>query len=161
MKKIISFALAIIMVFSLHISAFAAESSAEFSEDMSQNYHVSTVNPLDQIMTYGTSHPTTAWNVVTQGPYFFSGQAAYSTLYLSNLLHGTVYFQAYVTNKSSSNTLTVNPHDSTDLRPFTVAPNSSTNPLKRYVLQSGKQYFLLSFNAPSYFSGSVGEWIYQ
>lgn len=154
MKKLTCFVLAILMVFAMSITTFANENN----ESLSQNYHVSTVNPLDQVATYGTSQPTTAWNVMTQGVYSFSGQAQYSKLYLSNLLYGTTNFKASVTNKSASNTLTVNPHDSTILTPLKVAPNSYE--VRQYVLQDGKTYFLLSFNAPSYFSGSVSEWLY-
>lgn len=119
------------MIFSLYISTSAAEADGRFSEDLSHNYHVSPINPLEQITTFGTDYPRVAWNVVTEGPYYFSGQAAFSRLYLSYLLYGTMYFEASVTNRSSNNELTVNPHDSTILRLFTVAPNSTTDPLGR------------------------------
>lgn len=161
MKRLMSFALVMMLILSLSITAFAKENNTTFEEDFSQNYHVSTINPMDQVTTYGTSQPTTAWNVVTQGAYSFSGQASYSKLYLSNLLYGTSYFMAEVTNRSSTTYLTVNPHDSINLASFTLDPNETTDPPKCYQLQSGKRYFLLSFNAPSNFRGSVSEWIYQ
>lgn len=159
MKKLACLTLAILMMLSMSITAFAAENDAETEDRLSKNYHVSTVNPLNQISTYGTSQPTTAWDVVRQGPYSFSGQAQYSKLYLSNLLYGTSRFKVHVENKSASSTLTVNPHDSINLNPFDVSPNNTR--VMKYELQHGKIYFLLSFNAPSNFSGTVYEWVYQ
>lgn len=161
MKRLTTSIFTLILIFSLSITAFAAERNPTIMEDFSKNYHVSTINPMNQLSTYGTSQPTQAWNIVTQGVYTFSGQAAYSKLYLSYLLYGTSYFKVNVTNLSTTSYLTFNPHDSINLTPVTLSPNTTTDPLLHYQLQSGKRYFLLSFNAPSHFSGSVSEWVYQ
>lgn len=157
MEKLVCFTLAILLMFSLSITAFANENDVGIADR--ENYHVSTVNPLDRITTYGTSSPTVAWNVVTQGPYDFRGNAEYSRLYLSYLLYGTTLFKAVVNNLSASRKLIVNPHDSTDQRSFEVAPSSYA--IRKYVLEEGKTYFMLSFEAPSHFKGTVSEWIYQ
>lgn len=159
MKKLVCLFLSITVVLMLGTTAFAASGNMEAENGYTQNYHVSFVNPMEQITARGTTYPTTAWNVVTQGVYTFSGNAQHSTLYLSYLLYGTTLFEATVTNKSAANDLTVNPHDSTDLMPFTVSKDSTVT--KYYMLKDGKTYFLLSFNAPSYFSGSASEWVYQ
>lgn len=164
MKKIVSFILSIVTVFALAIPCFAAtvDSDSSFpAEDFSQNYNVTPVSPWTNISTRGANPPTEGWNVNAQGPYHFSGKAAYSTLYLSKLLYGADYYTVIITNRSSSNTLTVNPQDGIPTDPFTVAPLTTTTPAKRFMEKPGKTYFGLTFNAPSDFEGVVGEYTYQ
>ena len=125
MKKIICLFLSIAMLFMLSITAFAASSDMEAETGYTQNYHVSFVNPMEQIAPHGTTYPTTAWNVVTQGAYTFTGNAQHSTLYLSYLLWGTTHFEAEITNESTTKVLKVNPHDSTNLLQWKIPDRKS------------------------------------
>lgn len=70
-------------------------------------------------------------------------------------------YAVYVKSRSSSNVLTVNPHDGIPVAPFQVAPNLDTSPTKKFMKKIGANYFSLSFNAPSDFEGYVSEWLYQ
>lgn len=154
MKRALSIiVLALFLVTMLPINAFAAE-------NFSGNRNVTTVCPWENLSTRGTSSPTTAWNVVSQGPFEFQGKASYSRLYLNRLLYGDQYFKATITNRSSTNALVVNPHDSVNLSPYTI-PAGTVNHEKSFMLASGKTYFCLSFEAPSDFQGQVAQEIFQ
>lgn len=154
MKRTLSIiVLALFLVTMLPINAFAAE-------NFSGNRNVTTVCPWENLSTRGTSSPTTAWNVATQGALEFHGKASYSRLYLDRLLYGSQYFKATITNRSSTNALIVNPHDSVNLSPYTI-PAGTIGHERTFMLASGKTYFCLSFEAPSDFAGQVEEYIYQ
>lgn len=163
MKKIASLLLCAVLFIASAIPCFAttiSEDALPAEENFSQNFHVSPVSPWDLPSPQGTDYPRNTWNVHTQGTYSFSGQASYSLLYLSYLIYGGDGYKVIVTNRSTSNTLTVNPHDSVPIAPFTVSPNTTT-PEKKFMQKPGTSYFLLSFNAPSNFKGTVSENIYQ
>lgn len=161
MKKVFFLFLCVVLIFSLSIPCFAATvDGVSTEEDLSQNYNVSPICPWEQISTYGVNPPTEGWNICTQGAYYFSGQAAYSKLYLSKLLYGPYYYSVTVTNRSSTGALTVNPQDGIPVAPFTVAANSTVSD-RRFIQKDGTTYFCLSFNAPSNFEGFVAEWYYQ
>lgn len=149
--------IAFMLIISLCVTPCFAEGNLG-DNYIAPNFGVSTICPWETL-TRGTSSPTQAWNVATQGTYPFSGSASWSRLYLEYLIYGANSFTVVVTNLSSTQPLTVNPHDSQDLNSFTVAPGQTVT--KVFVLQSGKQYFCLSFDAPSNFSGSVSEKIWQ
>lgn len=155
MKKLVSLVFAIITILNLSIPCLAAN----VTEDFTGNYNVSPIAPWENISTRGTSSPTSAWNVLSQGPYEFSGKAAYSRLYLSKLIYGGQHFKATITNRSYTDDLTVNPHDSIVLTSYPIPTRSSD--CRKFELAPGKQYFCLSFEAPSDFEGSVSEWVPQ
>lgn len=156
MKKLVSLVFAIITILNLSIPCLAAN----VTEDFTGNYNVSPIAPWENISTRGTSSPTSAWNVLSQGPYEFSGKAAYSTLYLSKLIYGGQHFEAKITNRSYTDDLEVNPHDSVSLTPFTIPKGFEDYP-RTFTLAPGKQYFCLSFEAPSDFRGKIYEWVTQ
>lgn len=155
MKKLVSLVFAIITILNLSIPCLAAN----VTEDFTGNYNVSPIAPWENISTRGTSSPTSAWNVLSQGPYEFSGKAAYSRLYLSKLIYGGQHFMAEITNRSYTDDLTVNPHDSIARTPYSIPTRSPD--CRTFELAPGKQYFCLSFEAPSDFEGSVSKWVTQ
>lgn len=119
-------------------------------------------NEMDELIESkgrGTSVPTARWNINTEGKYSFSGSAAYSTLYLGYLIYGHDGYGTTVYNKSETNTLTVNAHGCISERSFTVDPLTSR--LEKFTMFSASNNFYLSFNAPSYFSGTIGTYTYQ
>lgn len=162
MKKVFCFGLAIILIFSMSIVAFAAENGGDFTartEDLSHNYNVTTICPWEQVSTYGVNPPSEAWHIFDDGVYYFAGTASYSTLYLSKLIWGSNYYIMDVENRSYSNQLSVIPHDVIPTATITVAPRDSA--YQKFMLKEGKTYFCLSFPAPSDFEGSICGDYYQ
>lgn len=156
MKKMLTLILSFVIVLSLAVPCLATSVDTDTSgiapEDFSYNFHVSTVNPLESIQTRGTTNPTKAWNIQSNGPYYFRGKAAYSRLYLDYLITGSHYFSAHVKNNANT-TLTINPHDSVDTHPIPLTAKNEDD--YYFMLREGKIYFLLSFEAPSDFEGNV------
>ena len=159
MKKIITLSLCLVLVLSLATVCHADEVE---ETTVGANYHVSTVAPWDTVSPQGTSSPTKAWNI-QNNPYHFGGVSPAARLYLNYLIYGSTYYGIVVNNKSTSNRLTVNPHDALPLSPFTVNPSSTWASYDRYIFQqrSGANYICFSFDGPSYFDGYVYEFIYQ
>ena len=159
MKKFIALIFSVVLVFSLAIPSYASTSGNKYFEDFSGNYNVSPISPWEKIGTRGVNPPTEAWNISTQGAYSFKGNAAYSRLYLSKLIWGDQYFKVNITNYASTY-LTVNPMDGVPVAPYSVAPYANPD-VKYFTLRTGADYFCLSFDAPSNFSGTVSRWVYQ
>ena len=159
MKKLMALMMALFMLVSVSITAFATENGTEETEDFSQNHNVTDVCPWEQITTYGVNPPTEGWDIFEDGVYEFSGKAAYSTLYLSYLIYGADCYIAEVTNRSYTDELKVVPHDVTPTATIPVAARDTL--YEDFMLKAGKTYFCLSFLAPSDFEGTIYGDYYQ
>lgn len=111
--KLSSLALALVVVsIGLSVNVNAAElklqelDSNEFKNSVShetqENIGVNDVEPgignKDLITTYGTSKPTSIWNLSTKGRYPFRGSSNSSTLYTDYLLTGKSSAEIFVNN---------------------------------------------------------------
>lgn len=159
MKKTLSVILALAIFFSLAIPC----SATTISDDDWSGSNVSTSNPLEimnQLVPFGTSPPTTSYNLHTNAVYSFHGNASWSRLWLSKYMYGCLRYGLYINNKSSSTlTFTVRGISGGD-REFTLPGNTDTAAYYNtsdttFSVDSTSTLFCISFEAPSNFEGWV------
>lgn len=155
MKKIVSVVLAVATIFCLVVPCSASTISAP---DWS-GFNVSTVNPFDslnQASPYGTSAPTTSYNLHTNRQYSFYGKASWSMLWLSKYLYGCTKYGVYINNKSSSNlTITARGVSGGDITKVIPANTDTTDKPLYFTTPSTDTLFCITFDAPSDFEGWV------
>lgn len=157
MKKFMSMLLVIAMMLSIAIPCSAttvAENSDSILTDEEIRGMCGTFVELTESKTRGTSAPTEGWNCETQGSLGFSGSASYSTLWLSKLVWGCTCYKVTITNKSSS-TLYFHARGCTNDGIYEVPANSEKPSVFYFPMASASDYFCITFNAPSNFSGYV------
>lgn len=149
MKRLLSIILAITMLFSFAVPCSATTVSP--TEDTSNSTN-DIIFELTESKTRGTSAPTEGWNCESQGKLSFNGSASYSTLWLNKLVYGCLSYTVKITNNSST-TLSFDPRGCVDLSRCYV-PAKSTETF-HFLMNSTSDYFCITFNAPSNFSGSI------
>lgn len=155
MKKFMSMLLAVAMMLSIAIPCSATSVDETLDVILTDEQIKSMCSAhveLTESMTRGTSAPTEGWNCETQGSLSFSGSASYSTLWLNKLVWGCTYYKVYINNKSSS-TLSFVARGCTNESTYTVPANTAKT--FYFPMASTSDYFCMSFNAPSNFSGYV------
>lgn len=98
-KKGISLLFALIIILNCMVMASAAESG---------NIGVSEVPPIvteSGIQPYGTSKPSSGWNLATKGRYNFKGNSYDKPLYSNYYITGVSAAKLYIKNLHSSNQL--------------------------------------------------------
>lgn len=108
--KLSSLALALVVVsigFSINVNASELElqeldSNDSVFDETQENEGVNDVEPgignKDLIIPYGTSKPSSIWNLSTKGRYSFKGSSNSSTLYTDYLLTGKSSVNIFVKN---------------------------------------------------------------
>lgn len=158
MKKILTISLVMAMILSLAIPC-----SANTISDWS-GINVSPISPfelMNQVIPYGTSAPTTAYNLHQNTQYSFHGTASWSTLWLSQYMFGCMKYGVYINNKSSEPLkFTVRGISGGD-KTFTLPGNTDTASYfdfdeMQFAVNTTDTLFCISFKAPSNFEG----WVY-
>lgn len=170
--KLSSLALATAVVgsgFSVNASAAELESQAldsnefkiEVVYETQENVGVNDIGPgvgePNQIVPYGTSKPTSTWNLSKKGRYSFNGSSNSSTLYTDYLLTGKSSVKIYVRNNDHQYSLK-----------FKVKRKDLVfdNTVESYELALGKDTtinltldkssnYYIEFTGPSTFSGYI------
>ena len=160
MKKYLSFMLALTMVFCMTVPySVTAVTELDWSGE-----NVSPFDPLDllnQAVPFGTSSPTTTYDLHTNALYSFHGNAISSRLWLNQYMIGCLKYGVSVTNTSSQNKLkfTVRGISGGD-QSFTLPPNTSTeeyfgDDAMFFDAASRNTLICISFEAPSAFQGWI------
>lgn len=148
MKKIFAFILSVVMMLSVAAPAAAAQ---EVEPEWS-GLNVSTVNPMEKPVPFGTSYPTETYYPHNNEALSIAGSASYSTLWLSKMILGCEKYYIEIYNNSS-----------TPLKCAICRQNSGDiqetvkngYPLKVTIDADPDEIVCMSFVAPSNFYGSI------
>lgn len=148
MKKLTSMLLVIVTLLSLALPC----SAVAFPEGKQPIVNVTTTNPMNGLALFEATYPTARHYMHSQGSFSFSGNAAYSMLYLNAMIFDCSTYIIDIYNVSD-NTLycTVRRQYSGDYG-VTVEPHSYRC-IRVYA--SPTEILCMSFNAPSNFSGMI------
>lgn len=149
MKEFFALVLYVVMILSLTIPCSAAEGAESDWSGM----NVSTVNPMENLVPYGTEYPTETYYPHDEGTLSFQGEASYSMLLLNKMVLGCSQYIIEITNQSNTPlSCTIRRQNSGDVSK-TVPANST----RTYVIGAASDEIVcISFNAPSNFKGSIG-----
>lgn len=148
MKKLTSMLLVIVTLLSLALPC----SAVAFPEGKQPIVNVSTTDPMNGIALLEATYPTATHHMHSQGSLPFSGNAAYTMLYLNAMVFDCSTYIIDIYNVGD-NTLhcTVRRQYSGDYE-VTVEPHSYRS-IRVYA--SPTEILCLSFNPPSNFSGMI------
>ncbi len=154
--KFFAFVLSLVMAFSsFAIPAFAISPVFEGSkENMAGNYHVSTVDPRNALLEKGTEPSKVALNI-SGGSDRIEGNANYSTLYTKYLYYGTRYYRVELTNLASTPLKFSGNDAKCNGSQAVITLGAHKSGTYYFELLPDKQYFSMTFYAPSHFTGVI------
>lgn len=149
MKKNLAFVLSVVLILSLALPCAAAE-DGEFKYPC---INVSTINPMEQPVPFGVNYPTSTYYPHSSGSLPFSGNAAYSSLWLNKMVLGCNQYVIYIYNVSDNKLkYDICRQYTGDIYNNTVSPHSSVS---LRINADPNEIVCMRFYAPSNFNGRI------